>query len=266
MVSFFVFFLSFIMVRTELNKVFEGSLSFYPPYVSDNGSNRFFELEGDHLVMCNFENFDYIQLGYEDKNTSGLIKTKDPIKKTNFLIEIEFHYKPTQQAGGAGFWLADDFVTGNFYGMKKEYRHLGVVLDAKKGMAATFINGLEENNTKNQVTMLSKYRERSKISFQVFNNNLNVSMVSAGKKYELFDGHVTDLHKMRFGITVDTGESDSGDLVIYKIMGYKIKNVKSVYVKGETKKSKKLVYFLGIICICGLGYYRVKSIKTKMLA
>ncbi len=244
---------------------FDSSLSLYSPYVEENGASKFYEFNGDFVIATSHMDNSYIQLGYQDEDSIGLVRLKSPIRSSSYIFNISISYNPAKLANGIGFWLGEELDIGSYYGIDKtKFKGYGIIFDFKKNFIAKFVNSYSTNKTLD--VKVNNFDPENNILLKVQNGNLKFEISVNSKRFLLFDVDIQKSNNLKFGITASTGSSENGFLILKKIIGYNIRNSKIRYPKGNTKKSKKMVLFIGIISIAGLLYYRFSNLKNLIKA
>lgn len=263
---FFYYILS-ILGKSENNLNAETSyqdrFSLMHPHVSDNGRSDFYTYGGQYLVKTRTRS-DYTQLGLLHPNTKGFVQMKEPLKHKNFKFEIEFSLESEGDGDGCGFWFSDPLSLGDYYGRNGGFKGIGVIIDTKKKPYIKFVDTAQP--TLSKTTSISLDGNMCDLVFENLGGKMHVKFFSNDNEYPIYSGVSNFSPSYVFGVSHSTGQSSSV-LRINNIVGYTLIKPKNVYVKGETRKSRKLVFFVGFCCIGGLFYYlynkQAKSFAMK---
>lgn len=240
-----ILFLSLIFSKYFEDKQFLPRLTLLSPHVGENGMNDYFEFGGDYVQMTRTRN-ENTQLSFAAPNSNGYLKTKDPIKIKNFSISINFSLLP--QGYGSSYRFA--FINKEDINSADT---LGVSLEWKNG-ASLKVTGVPKSKTFSP----SLANKECRLVFKCLGGQTEITLLCAGNTTVLYNGRSTISPDWHFGIFSSSGNSSSV-LRIHSIEGYSVKRINAPYVVGETKKSNRLIIFLGVCAIVGLMAYLYKK-------
>lgn len=239
---------------------FMDRLSLMHPHVSVNGRNPFYLLDGDFVSFAGTRS-DHTQICYSSPNSTGIVQMREPIKTRAFKFEITFELNPVSGGSGFGFWLSERLVKGNFYGRSPDFKGVGVVIDTK---GRPFVQFTAPSSGAAEKAFYPNFsNNRILLTMENHGKRLNIKFKAGKDEFVLFNGVANVDPGYVFGISGSTGGASSA-LIFHSVAGYSITTIKGAYIKGETKKSSKLITLFGLFCIVGLIYYLYRKQNKDM--
>lgn len=243
---------------------FLDEFSLIPPHVGANGREDFFDFDNQYAVKTRSRS-DFTQLGYNSKNSYGMLRSKKMMKEKNFDMLIEFSLRNVSKGGrntGFGFWLTDTVSNGpTFYGRDPSFNGVGVVIDIESSPHIRFVDSFGTRYLR--VPLKSAFEDLS-LRFERKNGILQVKFNNSDKEHILYNGTSKIPRGFFLSITSFSGNSES-TLQVDRILTSSIIIVnKPVYIKGEKRKMSKLVLIIGSACIIGLAYYLYQKSPKEM--
>jgi len=259
-----IYILAILADATTETRMYEAG-SLLPPFVALNGVSESFLFEGQYLLKTRSRS-DVVQLGYNSRNSTGLLKTKEPIKVKDFSFSIDFSLNFVSQGGknaGFGFWLIQNpqNIKG-FYGNSPNFKGIGVVIDIEGG--TPYIRFIDSSASKHQSKALRSEAKALNLKFERKDKKILVKFEEYDKEHVLFSGEVKIPKELYFAVTSFSGKSEAF-ISINRIVANKILTMnKKIYVKGGKRKLSSVVLVLGSVTILGLVYYLYSKAPKEM--